>query len=222
MTKNKPGIKNILIVLAMFCCLATPRVSVAAEDYFLKRPKAFTVQEAYEFFGYERTPFSREESTMPEFEARYLEHLFRASDMAMQASVNMMQHFFAGRNLNKERLKEYLQTVENIRQSFALNRAPTKELRDVQELFLFALEDQRDFFIKWSMAYGPEYIKLRKTYEDHELVQSSHFRLQRVYTQLMLLYPEESPYNHKAFYSHLNAMDFIINTSHATNYGTSR
>jgi hypothetical protein len=49
---------------------------------------------------------------------------------------------------------------------------------------------------------------MRNKYNKHLLVQASHIKLQRVYTQLMLIYPNEAPDNHKAFFSHLAALDF--------------
>ena len=92
---------------------------------------------------------------------------------------------------------------------FAFVRAPTKDLKDIENLTALAIGEQRDFFRAWSSANGRDFLKLRKTYNQHELIQSSHLKLQSAYTQLMLIFPHEDDYNQKAFYNHLCALDFI-------------
>lgn len=184
-----------------------PGGSAAATEY-QQHPEDYTVEQAYEFFGRERTPYDRGQSPIPELEARYLGRFFAAADAAMQARVNIMQHFFAGQSYKKY-MPVYLKTMQEIEQEFFFERAPTKELKDIETLFLNALGEQRDFFIYWSKASGGAFTALRNDFTKNELVQSSHTKLLKVYTQLMILYPNETAYNQKAFYNHLCALDFI-------------
>lgn len=181
----------------------------AAEEYYMKHPQNFTVEEAYAFFDRPRTPYDKSISPLPENEAAYLEHLFYTSDMATQARVNMMQYYFAGTQAHKKYLPEYLKIMQQINESFALTRAPTEELKKIEELFLIALGEQRDFFIKWSNLRGSAFLRMRDHYNKDELIDSSHKKLQRVYMQLMLLYPSEDIKNQEAFYNHIAALDFI-------------
>lgn len=198
---------KFFVIVMLFSWL--PSVPAHAEGDYIKHPKEYSVEEAYAFFGHERVAYNPSASPIPENEKRYLEHLFYVADMATQARVNMMQYYFAGTQAHKKQLPNYLKIMEEIKESFTFARAPTKDLREVEELFLLALAEQRDFFIYWSKAQGPNFISLRKKFKNHELVQSSHIKLQRIYTQLMLIYPDETPHNQKAFYSHLCALDFI-------------
>lgn len=200
----------LLAFLLVLCAAFAPLRAASAQDsYYMKHPKEFTVEEAYEFFDRERTPYDKSQSPIPENEARYLDHLFYVSDMATQARVNMMQHYFAGTTAHKKQLPNYLKIIEEIIESFALSRAPTEDLKQVETLFLSALSEQRDFFVHWSKTKGNAFTDLRKNFHKNERVQSSHFKLQRAYTQLMLIYPNETPHNQKAFYDHLCALDFI-------------
>lgn len=197
------------VLLTVFCLSLPLRAAAQGDSYYMKHPKEFTVEEAYEFFDRERTPYDKTQSPIPENEAAYLDHFFYVSDMAMQARVNMMQYYFAGTSAHKKQLPNYLKVIEEIGESFRISRAPTADLKQVEDLFLAALGEQRDFFIQWSNARGPAFTSLRKNFQNHELVQSSHFKLQRAYTQLMLIYPNETAHNQKAFYDHLCALDFI-------------
>lgn len=200
-------LSGVLFAVLLFCALIAP--AAAEEEYYMKHPKNFTVEEAYAFFDRARTPYDKGISPLPENEAAYLEHLFYTSDMATQARVNMMQYYFAGTQAHKKYLPDYLKIMEEIIESFTLTRAPTEELKKIEELYLIALGEQRDFFIKWSSMRGSMFLRMRSQYPKDEFVESSHKKLQRVYMQLMLLYPTEDIKNQEAFYNHIAALDFI-------------
>ncbi len=171
--------------------------------------KLYTVEEAYAFFNHERTPFDPKKSKLTQYEVAYLEHYFELTDRAMELRTNMMQYYFAGTQAHKKQLAAYITEIEKVIDGFAFVRAPTKDLKDIENLTALAIGEQRDFFRAWSSANGRDFLKLRKTYNQHELVQSSHLKLQSAYTQLMLIFPHEDDYNQKAFYNHLCALDFI-------------
>ncbi len=178
------------------------------EEEYLKHPKEYTIQESYDFFSRERTKFAPEKSKLTPQDVKYLEHLFFVTDLAFKARVNMMQYFFTGMKAHKKYLPEYVKKIEEVIQSFSLIEAPSEEIKKVQEILVQALEEQRDFFKEWSDLKGGTFVRMRDKYKDQFLVQSSHMKLQKVYTELMLIYPDEDPYNHKAFYNHLAALDF--------------
>ena len=160
-------------------------------------------------FNHERTPFDPKKSKLTQYEVAYLEHYFELTDRAMELRTNMMQYYFAGTQAHKKQLAAYITEIEKVIDGFAFVRAPTKDLKDIENLTALAIGEQRDFFRAWSSANGRDFLKLRKTYNQHELIQSSHLKLQSAYTQLMLIFPHEDDYNQKAFYNHLCALDFI-------------
>lgn len=206
-TLGRLRLSGVLFAVLFFFALIAP--AAAEEEYYMKHPKNFTVEEAYAFFDRPRTPYDKSISPLPENEAAYLEHLFYTSDMATQARVNMMQYYFAGTQAHKKYLPDYLKIMEEIIESFTLTRAPTEELKKIEELYLIALGEQRDFFIKWSSMRGSMFLRMRSQYKKDEFVESSHKKLQRIYMQLMLLYPSEDIKNQEAFYNHIAALDFI-------------
>lgn len=176
----------------------------------IKYTKLYTVEEAYEFFNRERTPFDPQKSKLSKYEIAYLEHYFSLTDRAMQLRTNMMQYYFVGPRAQKKQLASYITEIEEVIDAFPFVRAPTKELKEIENMTTLAIGDQRDFFRAWSTSNPREYIKLRKSFVSHELVIASHSKLQTAYSRLMLLFPDEDPYNQKAFYNHLSALDFII------------
>ncbi len=203
--------KNRLwVILALSFFIAVPKNPAQAKNNQpITHTKLYTVEEAYEFFNRERTPFDPKRSKLSEYEIAYLEHYFSLTDRAMELRTNMMQYYFAGTRAHKKQLAAYITEIEKVIDAFPFVRAPTKELKEIENLTALAIGEQRDFFRAWSSANGRDFLKWRKKYMEHELVLSSHSKLQSAYTQLMLLFPHEDPYNQKAFYNHLCALDFI-------------
>lgn len=223
MTKTKTFKIGFLFVFACLLGIILSNPAQAAKDKkkaqnekeeeYLRHPKEYTVEESYEFFSRQRTPFDPKKSKLSPAESKYLDHFFFVTDLAFKARVNMMQYFFTGKTAHKKHLPEYIKKIDDLIQSFGLIETPSEnmkseDMKNVEELLVQALEEQKDFFKEWSTLKGAAFIRMRDNYEEHLLVQSSHMKLQRVYTQLMLIYPDEDPYNHKAFFNHLAALDF--------------
>lgn len=207
-------VRNVLlfVFLGLGSVVSFSSPALAAEkqqEEYLKHPKIYTVEEAYEFFGRERTKFSPEKSKLPPRDVKYMDHLFFVTDMALVARVNIMQYFFViGNKAPKKYMPAYLEEMDNLIRSFTMIEAPSEDMKQVEKLLILALEEQRDFFKEWAELKGVAFMNLRNKYKKNLLVQASHIKLQRVYTQLMLIYPNEAPYNHKAFFNHLAALDF--------------
>ncbi len=181
-------------------------VSANTDDY-VKHTKNYSIKEAYDFFGKERTPFDAKKSNLPAKDVKYLRHLFFVTDLAFRARVNMMQYFFSG--TYKDHIDDYNEEVDNIIGSFSLINAPSVEMGEVEKMLIRAIRDQQDFFKEWAALNNSQYALWQTTYKDHLLVKASHIKLKRAYDMLINNYPNESEYNQKAFHDHLSALDFF-------------
>lgn len=210
MLKNLKRLYLLCLIMTSVVTLALPvHAAKKGQGEYQKHPEGYSIKEAYKFFKRERTPFDPKKSKLPENDVKYLDHFFFVTDMALLERVDIMQYFFVvGNNVPKKYMPDYIQKIDDLIKSFEMIEAPSEDMKEVEKLLVLALEEQRDFFKEWSNLRGTAFTKMREKYSKHLLVQSSHTKLQRVYTQLMLIYPDEDPYNHKAFSNHLAALDF--------------
>ncbi|MCB9977329.1 MAG: hypothetical protein H6858_07010 [Rhodospirillales bacterium] len=202
---DKPRLVIFLLLFLLIC--ADP--AYAGGKQAVNYTKTYSIEESYAFFNHERTPFDTKISKLSPYDVAYLKHYFSLTDQAFQLRTNMMQYFYVNSQSYKKQIRNYVDKINEVLDNFILVRAPTKELKDIEKLTMLAIAEQRDFFIEWSQANGREVLTLREGYKYNKRVISSHLKLQKAYTELMLLFKDEDPYNHKAFYDHLCALDFI-------------
>lgn len=197
-------IRKIAVVSCMMISLL-PAAGMAGSE--VKYTKEYSVEEAYAFFGHERTKYDVKLTKLAPQDAKYLDHLFFVTDKAMQARVNMMQYYFSG--TDKKHIRDYDEKIESLLSSFDMVTPPSEDVKKAQDMIIDAIRDHQEFFKEWSSLKGNAYRQMKKNYTKHILVEASHIKLQRAYTQLMLVYPDEDKYNLQAFYNHLCALDFI-------------
>ena len=165
-----------------------------------------TVEEAYQAIPHDRTPFDLKQSHIAAEDAKYLDHLFFVTDMAMRLRVQTLRQFL---NLNPHNVASYNREIDNLIGSFDLVQTPP-HLMNVQVTVLDSIKDQKEFFNDWARAGGTgQYQIISRSYAQHPRVQSSHQKLYAAYNELKALYPGETPHNTQAFFDHLCALDFI-------------
>ncbi len=197
-----------ILILNLFICVASfPALSHANKNGYIKYTKEYSIEEAYAFFDKKRTPFKTDVSRLSKEEKRYLDHLFFVTDLALKARVNMMQYYFSG--THKKHIGTYNEKINEILGTFTMIESPSEDVKEVEEFIVGAIRDQQEFLNEWANSNGAAFHKIKGNHKDHLLVQSSHMKIQRAYTNLMLIYPDEHEYNHQAFYDHLSALDFI-------------
>lgn len=187
------------IFLTVFALLTGSAVVAHAQD--------MTIEQAYEAIPHARTPFDKKQSTIGSAESKYLDHFFFASDLAMRARVQTLQHFYHNDNITK--LETYDKEINTLLASFDLIETPTN-LKEVQSNLLGAIRDQQKFFHEWAAQKGtPAFAQTKQNMAQNSLVQSAHQKLVSAYSMLKQLYPEETEHNQQAFFDHLCALDFI-------------
>ncbi|MCB1650659.1 MAG: hypothetical protein KDI46_01255 [Alphaproteobacteria bacterium] len=165
------------------------------------------IDQAYQAIPHNQTPYSLKQSRLPDADAKYLDHYFFVSDIALRARVMALNRFL-GKTPAID-IQTYNQEVENAIASFALIQTP-RHLQQIENTLISALRDQQSFFNEWNdMAGTHGYSRLQKTYTRHPKVMSSHQKLIKAYQMLKQTYPSETPYNQNAFFDHLCALDFI-------------
>ena len=196
----------ILTVLAFFTSFSSPSQANNDDDY-IKFTREYSVEESYAFFDLQRTPFKKDISKLSEKDKRYLDHLFFVTDMTLKARVNMMQYYFAG--THKKHIGTYNKKINELLGSFSMIEAPSHDMKMVEKQLIESITVQQEFMNEWAQARGPAFQRLKHDYASHFLVQASHLKIQRAYTNLRLIYPDEDEYNLQAFKDHLSALDMI-------------
>lgn len=193
--------KKIILMLLVLLVIPSGVAMAQAE-------KEMTIDEAYKAIPKERTPYNKKETQISEAEAKYLDHLFFVTDVAMQKRMMMLRHFSEGRH--RFYLKTYNIELGTLLGGFDLIDAPSPSLQKAEDLIVLAIRQQQQFFNEWAALEGtPEYESTKQGYVKHMLVQISHQNLLAAYNVLMKLYPNETDHNKKSFYTHLCALDFI-------------
>lgn len=190
---------GLLLSLVVFCFGVAPANA---------QQKEMTIDQAYKAIPHVRTQYDPKQSTLPDAEKAYLDHLFFVTDLALQKRM-MMLHYFS-KTREEAYLKTYNTEIGNMISTFSLMPAPTEQLKSVEQTLITALRQQQKFFNDWAASKGTgQYERLQKNHTSELLVISSHNNLISVYNMLNQLYPQETEHNKKAFYDHLCALDFI-------------
>ncbi len=191
-------------IALMICALmiSMPAIDARAQE------KEMTVEEAYAAVNHQRTQFKKVYAKMSQEEARYLEHLFFVTDLALRERMIMMRHFAQKRD--EDYIEKYNAEIDNLLESFKLVSAPSPVLENVEDLVTDAIKEQKRFFEQWAGTKGTKfYSSWYHSHAFHPLVQSSHGKLLRAYSLLVKDYKSEGMDNKQAFYDHLCALDFI-------------
>jgi len=192
--------KTALIICALMIFI--PAFDARAQE------NEITVEEAYVAVNQQRIEFKKVYAEMSHEEARYLEHLFFVTDLALRERIIMMRYFAQKRD--DDYIQKYNTEIESLLGSFELIDTPTPILEDVEGLVKEAVQEQKKFFEQWAQAKGTKlYSTLNHSHAFNSLVQSSHGKLLKAHYLLMQEYKKENAENKKAFYSHLKALDFI-------------
>jgi hypothetical protein len=191
---GEKGMVLRIFILLLLVLVSTP---VLAEE--------MTIEQAYQAIPHERTPYNAQQSTSPAADAKYLDHLFFVTDMAMRARVQTLIMFHANK---PEALEKYVSDVGTLLASFEMVQTPA-HLKEVQELVVSAIKDQQAFFESWADTKPPLYDSIKQSYGSNPAVISAHQKLIKAYSLLKQAYPGETQHNTKAFFDHLCALDFI-------------
>jgi len=167
-----------------------------------------SVEQAYKALNHKQTTFNKNRASMNETESKYLDHLFFVSDLAFRERMVMLKYFKSKKD--DQYIDEYNKQVGDLLASFALIKAPNRNLQQIEILLKGAITEQKQFFNEWNKARGnSHYDQLQRNYSSHKLVQSSHNKLVQTYMMLKRSYPRESAHNQQSFYDHMCALDFL-------------
>jgi hypothetical protein len=158
-----------------------------------------SISEAYQAIPHRQTSFDVKLSEMNAQEAEYLDHLFYVTDLAMRSRVVALTQLSDNNSLN---LENYNKEIDQILENFEMFYPP-KRLRKVAKTIQSAIQDQKSFINYWANS------GIRPDLHNDHLVLSSHKKLLKAYSMLMILYPRETKHNKQSFYDHLCALDFI-------------
>ncbi len=167
-----------------------------------------SVEQAYKTLNHKQTTFDKNRAGMRDEEAKYLDHLFFVSDLAFRERMVMLGYF--KKRKDDQYIDDYNKQIGDLLASFALIKAPNRNLQQIETLLKNAITEQKQFFNEWSKARGSSYYdQLQRNYSSHRLVQSSHNKLVQTYMMLKRSYPRETAHNQQSFYDHLCALDFL-------------
>ena len=167
-----------------------------------------SVEQAYKALNHKQTTFNKNRASMNETESKYLDHLFFVSDLAFRERMVMLKYFKSKKD--DQYIDEYNKQVGDLLASFALIKAPNRNLQQIETLLKGAITEQKQFFNEWNKARGnSHYDQLQRNYSSHKLVQNSHNKLIQAYSMLKRSYPRETSHNQQSFYDHLCALDFL-------------
>ncbi len=181
-------IPELLIANAAAESVATNNTTIAM---------SMSVADAYRAIPHQQTTFAPDTASMPSDERRFVESLFKLTDIAVAERVQSL-HYFQTRGQQGSAPRNYSTLVARLD---ALN-APGS-LTQVKTLVTSAITEQKQYF----STLDP---KTKLKFNAHDpLVQSSHRKLIAAYQLLMSEYPSEDAHNKKSFFDHLCALDFI-------------
>lgn len=177
-------------------------------DVLAQSKKEMTIAQAYLAIPHQRTQFDLKQSTSPEADRAYLDHLFFVTDLALQKRMMMLRYF--QNKKEQDYLKTYNTEVGNMLATFDLIQPPNENLKKVTDLLRTVLLQHKKFFNDWAESKGSQkYMRLMDNHTSEIMVISSHNHLMTIYNILKEAYPKETEHNQKAFYDHLCALDFI-------------
>ncbi len=160
--------------------------------------RALSAERAYSRIPHPRTPFRPDFGRMTAREARYLEALFRLTDVGVVERVYLQEQVRSGA-MGSPETTNYGEILAGLR-----GLSTPDHLRDVEALIFEAIGEQSRYLEDWRQTGIPGYFSA-----DAALVQSSHRKLIAAYQRLIRLYENEGRHNKQAFYDHLCALDFI-------------
>lgn len=153
---------------------------------------ALSVEESYREISHRRTVFDPGTSRIAPAEARYLQQLFSAIDLAIVAKVSSMP----GKTAKVD--KNYANTWV----AFNALRPPNK-LEESTRLVRAAVELQQQYLRAANAMIKPEFNA------SDEKVRMASQHLQQAYRDWMRLYPNASPQAKQAFLDYSVALDFL-------------
>ncbi len=166
-----------------------------------------TVGGAYKALNHKQTTFDKKASLLADDEAKYLDHLFFVTDLAFRERMLMLR--YAKAHETGRYIESYNKEIDNLLASFEFITPPSHILKQVQDLIIASIKEQKAFFNEWHNASEAKARALIQTYASHQLVQASHMKLMQAYQLLKSAFGNEAAHNQQSFYDHLCVLDFI-------------
>lgn len=166
-----------------------------------------SIKQAYVALGHKQKTFDARQTTLSPQEAKYLDHIFYATDLAFRERMVMLKYFRQDKSASY--IETYNKEINNVLVGFSLMNPPNKKLKKVENIIIEAVRDQQKFFNQLHALTPSDRKALLNSLARDRLVQSSHQKLISAYSLLIQNYPNESQHNRQAFYEHLCALDFI-------------
>lgn len=174
--------------------------NASAEPVAARNPTiamSMSVEDAYRAIPHHQTTFAPNRASMSTDERRFIESMFKLTDIAVAERVQSL-HFFQTQGQQGSPPRNYPTLLAR------LNALSTPQaLSEVKSLITSAVTEQQHYFLEADTGS-------KLDFDAHNpLVQSSHRKLIAAYQLLMSRYPSEDAHNKKAFFDHLCALDFI-------------
>lgn len=183
-------------------------ISICVMDVKQVRAQDISIDDAYRAVPKERVPFDMSISKMSAPEAQYVDHLFYVTDLALRERIVMLRYFEEHRSADY--IDEYNAQIDELLSSFLLIKAPSAELKKVEDLVINAIKAQRQFFnARYQNGDDVSRQQLYGEYRQDQWVQKSHRGLIQAFQILKRTYNKEGQHNQQSFYNHLCALDFI-------------
>tara|TARA_R110002124_G_scaffold287216_1_gene471362 strand:+ start:50349 stop:50864 length:516 start_codon:yes stop_codon:yes gene_type:complete len=165
---------------------------------------AMSIEDAYKAIPKEQTPYDANNSPLNAPDAEYLSAFFITLDYAVALRVELLTAMLNDQFYDMDYFQQaYLGIIQD------LQSMPTPHKHyETQRLVLEALREQWAFFEEWHYA-DYQMKSIYRSYNSQPKVKSSSRKLIMAYNLFLQAYPNESPWNKKAFYNHLCALDFI-------------
>ncbi len=167
-----------------------------------------SIDDAYRAVPKDRVPFDMSIANMSAAEARYVDHLFYVTDMALRERIVMLRYF--EENISSEYIEKYNKAIDELLSSFLLIEAPSAQLQKVEKLVINAIKAQKEFFNeRYENGDDVSRQKLYGEFRQDPMVQKSHRDLLQAFHLLKSTFRKEGKHNQQSFYNHLCALDFI-------------
>ena len=159
-----------------------------------------SVEQAYALLRHQQPVFSPGFSSAPKDEAAYLVQFFAIINQAVVQRVDMMA-WLSGKGQHPEPFDRYDDLLFQLK---ALQ--PPDRLREMHQLTMEAVEEQRDMIRQWR---SQAQVFVWELAVKDPRVASSSAKLHKAFNRVITLYPGEHEKNRQAFYDFFCCLDFL-------------